>query len=124
MPAKKKKVSIKSPDPKDADVCLKCPSLCCNDLTYTITKPKNREDIDELKWDLQYNTVRVFIKSNRWYEIIEGRCTYLDKKNLCSIYDKRPKKCRTHMPPACDWFGQYYDILISTPEELDAYLKK
>ena len=124
MTKKKKTVRSKTKTGnKEENVCIKCPSLCCRDLTYNINRPRTREDIDELKWDLQYDTVRVFIKSRRWHEIIEGKCIYLMKNNLCKIYDRRPKKCRTHMPPDCDRFGEYYDVLIQTPEELEAYLK-
>jgi len=123
MTKKKKTVKARTKTGnKDGDVCIKCPSICCSDLTYTITRPRTREDIDELKWDLQYDTVRVFIKNRRWHEIIEGKCIYLLKNNLCKIYDRRPKKCRDHMPPDCDRFGEYYDVLIQTPEELEAYL--
>ncbi len=121
---KRKKSSKGKLDHNDKDVCIHCPSICCHDLTHTITRPRTRADIDELKWDLQYDTVTVFIKNRRWHEVIKGRCTYLSKKNLCTRYEKRPEKCRNHKPPACEQFGQYYDVLISTPEELDNYLTK
>lgn len=109
---------------KDVNVCIKCPSLCCRDLTYTIKRPRTRADIDELKWDLQYDIVNVYIKNKRWHETFKGKCMYLADDNLCRIYDRRPKKCRDHTPPACEKFGKYYDVLIKSPEELENYLKK
>lgn len=118
-----KKTKVKATD-KDGSICIKCTSLCCMDLTYTITRPRTRADIDELKWDLQYDIVNVYIKNKRWYETFKGKCMYLDGSNLCRIYDKRPKKCRDHLPPACEKFGDYYDVLITTPEELEKHLKK
>ncbi len=89
-----------------------------------ITKPRTRDDIDELKWELQYDTVRVFIRNYRWHRIIQGRCMYLDEHNFCTIYDRRPKRCREHNPPDCEHYGEFYDVMISTPEELDEHLGK
>ena len=102
--------------------CEGCPALCCHDLVMPIEKPKTRDDIDELKWKLQYDTVRVFIRNYRWYLLIKGRCIYLDKDNFCTIYDRRPKRCREHKPPDCERYGPFYDVMISTPEELEEYL--
>jgi Fe-S-cluster containining protein len=121
---RRKKSAKEKLDKNDKDVCIKCPSICCHDLTYTISRPRTRADIEELKWDLQYDTVKVFIRNRRWYELIKGRCMYLTESNLCSRYEDRPDKCRNHMPPACEQFGEYYDVLISTPEELEDYLIK
>jgi len=46
-----------------------------------------------------FYTVKVFIRNRRWYALIKGRCIYLDKKNKCTIYEKRSDICRNHMPP-------------------------
>lgn len=89
-----------------------------------ITKPRSRDDIDELKWELQYDTVRVFIRSYRWHRIIQGRCVYLDADDFCTIYDRRPSRCREHKPPDCEQYGEFYDVMISTPEELDEHLNR
>lgn len=104
------------------DACNGCPAKCCHDLVMHITKPRTRDDIDELKWELQYDTVRVFIVNYRWHRIIAGRCMYLDEDNFCTIYDRRPKRCREHNPPDCEHYGEFYDVMISTPEELDEHL--
>lgn len=106
------------------DVCDDCPALCCHDLVMPIEKPKTEEDVSELKWELQYDTIRVFIRSHRWYRIIKGRCMYLDESNLCRIYATRPKRCREHNPPQCERFGDFYEAMISTPQELEAYLAR
>ena len=104
--------------------CRDCPALCCHDLVEPLAKPKTAEDVSELKWELQYDTVGVFIRSHRWYRIIAGRCMYLDRNNRCTIYERRPKRCREMKPPECERFGEFYDVMITTPEELDEHLAK
>jgi Fe-S-cluster containining protein len=87
-----------------------------------ICKPENRTEIEDLKWQLRFDTVSVYIRSNRWYQHIEGRCMYLSNDDLCTIYAERPGTCRRHNPPDCEFYGKFYDVMIRTPEELEAYL--
>lgn len=102
--------------------CGNCPSLCCRDMVLPIEKPKTREDVEELKWQIQYDTISVFVRSYRWYLLIKGKCMYLSRDNLCKIYERRPDKCRRLSPPDCERYGDFYDVLIKTPEELEDYL--
>jgi len=104
--------------------CNDCGAKCCHDLVMPIDKPKTPDDVSELKWELQYHTVDVFVRSHRWYRLVKGRCIYLDEDDRCTIYDRRPKRCREMKPPNCEHFGEFYDTMITTPEELDAYLEK
>ena len=87
-----------------------------------ITKPRTKEEIDELAWQLRYDTIRVFIREHRWYLMTEGRCIYLTSENLCSIYERRPSICRRHNPPECERYGKFYDAMIETPEALVRHL--
>lgn len=103
-------------------LCRGCPALCCKDLVMPIDKPKTPDDIEELKWHIQYDIVSVFVRSHRWYLLIEAKCTYLSKDNLCKIYDKRPARCRELAPSHCERHGQFYDVMIRTPEALEKYL--
>ena len=103
--------------------CEKCKADCCHNLAIPTTRPRNRSEIDYLKWHLQYDTVRVFIQSRRWYILVEGKCMYLSKNHLCTIYDRRPAICRDHASENCEATGKWYDVMISTPDELEAYLK-
>jgi Fe-S-cluster containining protein len=105
------------------DACVDCPALCCHDLTTPIDRPRKREDIDDLRWYLHYTHVHVAIVRRQWHIVYEGRCRYLDDDNLCTIYETRPEKCRTHGPPVCEKFNVWYDYWIDTPEELEDYLK-
>ena len=105
-------------------LCDDCTSICCTDLAIPATKPRTKDEIFEMKWHLQYDTVSVCIRNRRWYLLIKGRCIYLDENNLCKIYDRRPDRCRRHNPPDCERFASWYDIRIDTPEELESYLRK
>lgn len=104
--------------------CSSCSALCCKDLAILICKPRTRREIDSLKWQLHFDTVSVCIRNRRWYLVIKGRCIYLSRNGLCRIYDRRPSRCRRHNPPECEFFGQWYDVKLSTPDELEVYLKK
>jgi Fe-S-cluster containining protein len=104
--------------------CKACKARCCRDLTFSITSPKCRHDIETLKWYLHFDTVQIYIRNRRWNMLIQGKCIYLSKKNLCTIYDKRPKICRAHRPDACEMIGQWYDALLSSPNDLEAYVKR
>ena len=103
--------------------CKECPAICCKNLALTIGRPENRQELEDLKWQLHFDTVKVFISNRRWHQLIEGKCMYLSEDNKCIIYDRRPDKCRKHNPPNCEFFGKFYDIMLSTPEELEDYWK-
>jgi len=104
------------------NICMQCDAPCCRDITMLITKPKTQTEINELTQYLYFDTARVFIRNNKWYLIFEGKCMYLSGNNLCKKYTKRPARCRRHNPPNCEGFAEWYDILISTPEEFENYL--
>jgi Fe-S-cluster containining protein len=105
-------------------LCADCPAKCCHKLLIPFNKPKDDGEIDYYRWHVQYDTVSIAIRSHRWYVVVDGRCMYLDDDNLCTIYDDRPDTCRDHNPPDCEHYGDWYDELIETPEELDAWFEK
>ena len=104
--------------------CQDCPSICCENLALEIDGPVNKKEIADLRWQLHFDTVKVYIKSRRWYQWVKGTCRYLTKSKKCSIYEDRPSLCRKHNPPDCELFGTFYDIMFCTPEELDNYFSK
>jgi Fe-S-cluster containining protein len=104
--------------------CRGCPSKCCHDLSMLIGAPTTKADFEDLHWQLRYDTVRIYIRNRRWYVLVEGRCMYLTENNLCRIYETRPQKCRDHNPPDCERYGEFWDVMFETPEDLEAYLKK
>ncbi len=104
--------------------CKDCPAICCRNLAMDIGKPENQAEVEDLKWQLHFDTVQVYIRNRRWYQLVEGRCMYLNSKDKCDIYSDRPLKCRQHNPPGCERFGKFYDVMLSVPEDLVDYLSK
>ena len=102
--------------------CNDCTALCCRDFTLSTTKPRTRDEIDEMCWYLRMDTARVFVRNYRWHYLFDGNCIYLTKNNLCKIYDRRPPRCRRHDSSFCEKNGDFFDTLITTPEELMEYL--
>ncbi len=107
---------------KKPNPCIACPAPCCHDLATPIDKPREKSDIEDVRWQLRYDTVSVAIRNHRWYQVVKGRCIYLGRDNMCRIYDKRPRKCREHNPPDCEKYCRWYDVIINTPEQLDKHL--
>lgn len=103
--------------------CMDCGGFCCENLAMTIGRPENKEEVEDLMWQLHFDTVKVYIHRRRWYLWVKGKCIYLSSKGRCKIYDRKPEKCKKHNPPDCEHFGNFWDILISTPDELKQYLK-
>jgi len=104
--------------------CMDCGAVCCTNLAMAIGKPANKAEVKDLKWQLRFDTVKVYIRSHHWYQWVKGRCMYLSDKDLCTIYNERPRICRQHNPPECEKFGKFYDVMLSSPEDLDKYLEK
>ncbi len=102
--------------------CGQCPALCCKNLSIRILRPRTKAEIQDLKWQLQFDTVSIYIRNNRWFQLVEGRCIYLGENNRCKVYPVRPDMCRRHNPPDCEFFGEFYDVLIETPDQLEDYL--
>ena len=103
--------------------CRSCPAICCKNLALAIGKPANRKEVDDLKWQLHFTHVKIYIRHHHWYQWIKSVCRYLSKDNKCTIYERRPDICRKHNPPDCEKFGKFYDVMLSTPEELEEYLE-
>ena len=104
--------------------CDGCPAICCHNLAVHIGRPQNKEEREDLKWQLQFDTVKVYIRNTRWYQLVKGKCMYLNNKNRCSRYSKRMDKCREHNPSHCERYHKFYDVLMEKPEDLDKYLLK
>ncbi|MEW6736973.1 MAG: YkgJ family cysteine cluster protein, partial [Acidobacteriota bacterium] len=82
--------------------CSGCPALCCHDLNMPVSPPTTEALLNDLKWRLHFDTVKISIIDGNWLMIVSGRCIYLDEKNMCTIYEKRPKQCRDFNPPYCE----------------------
>jgi hypothetical protein len=105
--------------------CIKCDGRCCRDLAMPATRPRTRYDIDLMKWYLHFEGMKIFIKHHRWFILVDGsRCKHLNDQDLCSNYEKRMQVCREHNPPECELFGKFYDVMMTEPEDVEAYLNK
>jgi Fe-S-cluster containining protein len=128
MPKRTKKKSkvVKRPLVKKTDLpqCGECPAACCHDLTITIKKPRTNHDLDVLMWQLNYDSVAIYVRNRRWHMLIKGACQYLGKDNLCTIYEDRFDICRDHKPPYCEWFDDWYDYMFLDPKELETFIKE
>jgi hypothetical protein len=40
------------------------------------------------------------------------------------MYDQRPDRCRRHPSDECEMTGEYYDVMLNTPEDLEEYLSR
>lgn len=102
--------------------CMSCGGFCCENLAMAIGRPENKQEVEDLRWQLHFDTVKVYIHHKRWYLWVKGRCLYLTSNGRCKIYDQRPDRCKKHNPPGCEHFGKFYDIMLSTPDQLEKYL--
>lgn len=116
---------MKKQKPRTAkEECHQCPATCCKNLAMIIGRPHTKAEIEDLKWQIRFNTVKVYIHNRKWHLWIKGTCMYLSKNNRCTVYETRPNKCREYNPPHCEAFGKFYDIILSTPDELEDYLAR
>lgn len=109
---------------KKKETCEGCPALCCKGLEKEITSPKTKLDRENLVWQLHFVNTKFFIRSRKWYELSLGDCRYLDANNLCTVYERRPDVCRNHNPPECERFGDIFDVMFDTPEDLLKHFQK
>ncbi len=106
------------------NLCSECPGLCCKYIALPIETPETKSDYDDVRWYLAHEGISVFVEKDQWYINMATRCKYLNRKNLCDIYEHRPRICRSYTDKSCDFHGgDYgYELYFSSTEELDEYL--
>jgi len=115
---------VRQPDLKPGEtLCDHCDAKCCNSVSIEIDAPETKEDFEWLKYYTLHTNVYVAVDvTGAWEVVFVTPCKYLDG-NRCSIYDDtRPKPCKDHKPPYCDYNispGRY--VRFDTPEQIDAY---
>jgi len=107
-------------------LCDECAGLCCRYLALPIETPENKADYDDVRWYLAHEGISVFVEEGDWYINIANRCKYLNRDNLCDIYEHRPRICRGYQEENCDYHsGDYgYEWHFSCIEDLDEYLSQ
>lgn len=104
--------------------CEGCKALCCHDLAWPVAPPITPQNIANISWSLHFDAVKILVLNDKWYMLIEGKCIYLGDDSKCTIYETRPEQCRDHNPPYCQRYIQQEYTEITTPDELNEYLKK
>ncbi len=108
---------------KDVNLCSKkCKGLCCTGISMPTNRPQTKKEIEELRFYVLHEKIEIFIKSNRWYILINERCKNLGKDFLCKDYDNRPLICRDFSRSSCEHWGDFFDIRLKNEKELMKYL--
>jgi len=67
------------------EICKECGAKCCKDVRVPV-----KMDLDPDT--LEFLNTRGRVLGAFW--IIPARCKFLDKRNRCRIYARRPRQCR------------------------------
>lgn len=110
----------------DKKTCDDCDGNCCKYVIVEIAKPKDSNDIDEIKWYLSHKNISVFIDEDKtWNVEFKTDCKYLDSKNRCKIYNKRHNVCREHSHDECTFHNEWQPIKVFNElEEFEEYIKE
>ena len=104
--------------------CQKCGAKCCRYFALEIDEPDTVKDFDDVRWYVAHGKTSVFVEDEKWYVQVFAKCQYLDKENRCRIYDRRPRICRKYDLEECEFDGWDPDVLLETPEEVEAYVEE
>lgn len=105
--------------------CSACGGQCCRYITVQIPRPRNKADIDEVRWFLAHEGVSVYIEDGQWHVQAFNRCRYLTADYRCAIYENRFDVCREHDPTECESSDGAPDAVeFHTTAEFDAYLSR
>jgi len=104
-------------------LCEHCTAICCRYIALPIDEPASRRDFDDIRWYLAHENVSVFVEKGQWYISFATPCRYLTADQKCSIYDRRPRICRSYRTDGCDYHGgEYrYELYFSEPAEIERY---
>ncbi|HRU06470.1 MAG TPA: YkgJ family cysteine cluster protein [Candidatus Brocadiia bacterium] len=104
-----------------------CEAKCCRYVTVHIESPaKNKVNRDEARWFLLHKGLSLLREKKQWYLQIDTACKALTADHRCGVYDTRPSVCRDYAHEGCDYHGEPNEktLLIRTPEEWEAYLRR
>ena len=104
-------------------LCEHCTAMCCRYIALPIDEPATRQDFDDIRWYLAHENVTVFVEKGQWYISFATSCRYLTSDRKCSIYERRPRICRSYDLVNCDYHGgEYrYELYFSEPAEIEHY---
>ena len=107
------------------NLCKKCSAMCCKYIALEIDTPESRDEYENIRWYLAHHGVSVFVEKKKWYVSFAGECRHIDKNNMCSIYEKRPKICRKYTTEGCDRTSNEYDYQyhFTDDKQMEEYMK-
>jgi len=117
---------MKSSETADASITHRCQheckGRCCRYITIQIPAPRDKIDIEEIRWFLAHRDISVYVASRRWNVEVRNRCKYLNRRNLCDIYEKRPDICSLYDVESCEYPRRAkHTVRFDTMEEFDAW---
>lgn len=106
-------------------LCNGC-TMCCEYITVIIPTPKTWKEIDRIKWYLLHNVHVYITDEGHWKVDIPMKCSALNNKGKCSIYEDRPQLCRDHSQDSCERYDTSIDnnLCFTSIKELDEYLDR
>jgi len=112
-----------------AVLCSGCGAECCRYISLEIDQPNCRSDYDNVRWYLLHRNVNVFeSREGEWCVEFMAACNNLDKNNICTNYENRPRICKEHGNDGeCEGTAKHSDELykhfFSSVDEFDEYLR-
>lgn len=102
-------------------LCKGC-TKCCEYVTIEVETPKDKEDLEEMRWWLLHG-VHVFIdKEDGWMALVPNKCQKLGSDGMCTIYDTRPIVCRKYSQSECEKYGDpdyFYEFFTNEGDFVD-----
>jgi len=99
-----------------------CKGRCCRYITIQISAPRDKIDMEEIRWFLAHRDISVYVVSRRWNVEVRNRCKYLNSRNLCDIYEKRPEICSLYDFESCEYPKRpKHKLQFDTIEQFDAW---
>lgn len=104
--------------------CSKCDGKCCKYVVLEIDCPEDEKDFENIKWYVAHKNINVFTDDEKeWFIEFKTNCKYLNEKNLCKIYKKRPKICKEYSVNECTFHNEYKEkFTFKSIEDVENYL--
>lgn len=108
--------------PEGKCVCDYCDGSCCRYIALPYEPSDGYEGFDQLRWFIAHQSVSVFRDDSTYFLQIQTPCRYLDERNRCGNYAKRPKICRDYSADKCEyWIEGVFDGYFEVPEQVEEY---
>lgn len=102
-----------------------CGARCCRYITILLPPPRRRAELDEWSWFLAHENVSIYFSGGRWHMEVRTPCRYLDERNACTIYERRPDVCRIYSLDSCEYTGRVKPrYQFNNKEEFDRWWER